>query len=427
MALGHAVADVLAPAVSGVTPSVVVGRDTRHSGPMLEAALTAGLCSAGANVITVGVLPTAGVAYLARAAGSVAGVMISASHNPYEDNGIKLFSAAGTKLDDHLEAAIESRLYALPGDTRPTGAAVGATLSYEHPTQDYIDFLKATVRYPASASLRVGLDCANGAASVVAPDLFRQLGIQVCVWHATPNGININQQCGSLHPEFLQQKVLEERLDVGFTLDGDADRLIAIDHTGGILDGDYILAICAPISYEHSSHVPRIVVSTVMANLGLDHALQKQGITLHKTQVGDKYVVQAMRQHGAVLGGEPSGHVIFLNHHTTSDGLLTAVQMLQAMITRGIPLAELAQRLHKFPQVLRNVRLRERHDPLRVPQVQQAVQQAEMVLGSRGRVFVRLSGTERVARVMVEGSEKTVIESLAHQIAQAIAAELGVS
>jgi phosphoglucosamine mutase len=391
---------------------------------MLEAALVAGLCSAGADVLIAGVLPTPGIAYLTRTLGAQAGVMLSASHNPYMDNGIKIFSEAGSKLDDHLEDAIEMCMRTLSSEIRPTGAAIGTSVLCETPAQRYIDFLKSTFRPSASMTLRIGLDCANGAASTVAPTLFEQLGAEVHVWHASPDGININDQCGALHPEFLQEKVREAGLDVGFAFDGDADRLIAVDHTGQILDGDYILAICARALLDDGLLSPRVIVGTVMANLGLERALQAYNITLHKAQVGDKYVMQAMRQYDATLGGEQSGHIIFLRHHTTGDGLLTAVQLLNAMATQQVPLATLASILHKFPQVLLNVRLGERRDPLGIPAVQQAIQEAEDTLGLDGRVLVRLSGTEPVARVMVEGAERAIIEPLAQRIAQAITREL---
>jgi phosphoglucosamine mutase len=392
---------------------------------MLEAALTAGICSAGADVFNVGVLPTAGVAYLTRFIGAVAGVMISASHNPYMDNGIKFFSAEGAKLEDSLEDAIEACMHTSCVERRPVGEAIGRVFFDEVPATRYIDFLTETFHPKLPLSLRIGIDCANGAASAIAPDVFTRLGAQVQVWHATPNGRNINEQCGSLYPEFLRQKVLDEGLDVGFTFDGDADRLIAIDHTGDVLDGDYILAICAKALPAVDPPAQHVVVSTVMANLGLDQALRKLGIELYKTQVGDKYVMQAMRQKGATLGGEQSGHIIFLNHHTTGDGLLTAVQILNAMASQNCPLAELARIMHKFPQILINVKLCKRHDPLSVPRVQDAVQYAEEILGHAGRVLVRLSGTELIARVMVEGPDQTTIEPLAQCIARAIISELG--
>ena len=424
MALGQAAVRVLAPMASGESRSLVVGRDTRLSSPMLEAALTAGICSAGADVLAVGVLPTPGVAYLIRHLSAVGGVVISASHNPYMDNGIKFFSATGTKLDDTLEEAIEAWLSTAEVEQPLTGEALGRPISYDGGTQRYVAFLKQTFRYEIPVNLHIGLDCANGAASAVAPALFTQLGARVRVWHAAPDGRNINAQCGAVHPAFLQQKVLEEKLDVGFAFDGDADRLIAIDHTGHILDGDYILAVCAQALLDLQPS-QRTVVSTVMANLGLDQALRQIGLAVYRTPVGDKYVVEGMRRTGAILGGEQSGHVVFLNHHTTGDGLLTAVQLLNAMAARQIPLAALAQVLHKLPQIVLNVHIRERRDPLGFSQVQCIVEEAEGLLGNNGRVVVRLSGTEPVARIMVEGPEQDMVASLAHRIGQAIANALG--
>jgi len=426
MALGRAIVAILAPTASGVKPALVVGRDTRLSSPMLEAALTAGICSAGADVLAVGILPTPGVAYLIRHTRAVGGVMISASHNPYMDNGIKVFGGTGAKLEDRLEEAIEARLGDVAAEEPLTGEAIGRPSLYEGGVQHYVDFLRKTFYYEIPVKLRIGLDCANGAASVAAPALFGQLGATVRVWHAMPDGRNINKQCGAVYPEFLQQKVLEEKLDVGFAFDGDADRLIAIDHTGCILDGDYLLVVCAQALLEEMQPSQRVVVSTVMANLGLGQVLRQIGFELHRTPVGDKYVVEGMRQTGARLGGEPSGHIVFLNHHTTGDGLLTAVQLLNAIAARQLPLAVLAQVLHKFPQIVLNVKVRERRDPLGIPQVQQTIADAERVLGNDGRVVVRLSGTESVARVMLEGPEQSLIESLAHRIGQAITSELGI-
>jgi len=420
MALGRAAVHVLAPSSSKVKPSLIVGRDTRLSSPMFAAALTAGICSAGADVLNVGVLPTAGVAYLVRHTGAIGGVVISASHNLYSDNGIKFFSATGTKLEDRLEEDLETRISSVDGGIPPTGEAIGCPSLYKDGAGHYIDFLKQTLHYAIPMRLRIGLDCANGAASVVAPALFRQLGGQVCVWHAAPDGININKQCGAVYPAFLQQKVLEEKLDIGFAFDGDADRLIAIDHMGRILDGDYLLAVCAQALLEEAPASQRIIVSTVMANLGLEQALRQIGLALYRTPVGDKHVVEGMQQTGARLGGEQSGHIVFLNHHTTGDGLLTAVQLLNVIAAKQLPLATLAQILHKYPQILLNIKIREYRDPLDFPQVRQVVEEAEKSLGHEGRVVVRLSGTESVARVMVEGPEENLIESLARRIGQAI-------
>jgi phosphoglucosamine mutase len=420
MALGRAAVHVLAPSSFEVKPSLIVGRDTRLSSPMFEAALTAGICSAGADVLNVGVLPTAGVAYLIRHIGAIGGVVISASHNSYMDNGLKFFSATGTKLEDRLEEELEACIYSADVETLPTGEAIGRPSLYEDGAGHYVDFLKQIFHYEIPMRLRIGLDCANGAASAVAPALFRQLGGEVSVWHAAPDGVNINKQCGAVYPAFLQQKVLEEKLDIGFAFDGDADRLIAIDHTGRILDGDYLLAVCAHALLEENATSQRIIVSTVMANLGLEQALRQIGFELYRTPVGDKYVVEGMQQTGARLGGEQSGHIVFLNHHTTGDGLLTAVQLLNVIAARQLPLATLAQILHKFPQILLNIRIRERRDPLDLPQVRQVVEEVENSLGHEGRVVVRLSGTEPVARVMIEGPEENLIESLACRIGQAI-------
>lgn len=425
MALGRAAVHVLAPMATGEKPALVLGRDTRLSSPMLEAALTAGICSAGADVLAVGVLPTPGVAYLIRHLKAVGGAVISASHNPYTDNGIKFFSATGSKLDDALEEAIEARLQATGAEQPLTGEALGRPIFYSAGVEQYLAFLKQTLRCATPLDLRIGLDCANGAATTVAPALFTQLGAQVRIWHAAPDGRNINAACGAVHPAFLQQKVLEERLDVGFAFDGDADRLIAIDHTGHILDGDAILAVCAQDLAAEVLPSQRTVVSTVMANLGLDHALRQLGFAVHRTPVGDKYVVAGMQQTGALLGGEPSGHIVFLQHHTTGDGLLTALQLLNAMMARQLPLAVLAQSLHKLPQSTVNVQMRVRRDPLGFPQVQRLIAEAERLLGHDGRVLVRLSGTEPVVRVLVEGPEQQTVASLAQRIGQAISNELG--
>ena len=422
MGLGRAAAQVLAPTEAETKPFVVLGRDPRLSGTMLEGALVAGLCSAGVDVMCVGVLPTPGVAYLTRTLGAMAGVMISASHNPYMDNGIKFFSADGRKLTDDLEDALVARLDCLETPARPTGASVGQAIGEAALTQRYIDFLAATYAHETPCALRIALDCAHGAAAAVAPRLFEQLGAGVSVYHAAPDGTNINAQCGALHPAFLQQKVVEEGLDLGFAFDGDADRLIAVDHTGQVLDGDYILAVSAQALQDRGALAHNKVVTTVMANLGLDKALAAMGIELHKTPVGDKYVMQAMHEQGAVLGGEQSGHIIFLDHHATGDGLLSAVQLLNAVVGRQVPLADLARILCKFPQVLMNVRLSERRDPLLHDEVQAAIQAAEACLGHDGRVLVRLSGTEPMARVMLEGPDQATIEPLAQQIVRAIAA-----
>ncbi len=426
MAIGRAAAETLTTPSHEARACFVIGRDTRLSGTLIEAALTAGLCSAGVDVLQLGVIPSGGVAHLTRQLRAAAGIMVSASHNPYADNGIKFFSSSGAKIKTDLEEEIEARLQDSP-DTlpRPTGKAVGCSQPYLPAAQHYTDFLKSTFRGTCPAQLRVGLDCANGAASHVAPVLFEKLGAQVWALHTAPNGVNINQQCGSLHPESLQQHVLARKLDVGFAFDGDADRLTVVDHTGTALDGDNILAICAEMLSEAGHLRPRTVVSTVMANRGLKQALQHLDCTLHTVQVGDKHVVHGMRQTGAVMGGEPSGHIIFSGLLETSDGLLTALQLLQAMQKRQIAMADLARSFHRFPQVLTSVRLFKRCDPLSLPDVRLAIDNAERALGEAGRVLVRLSGTEPVVRVLLEGPEASTLAPLASDICQAIEAELG--
>ena len=426
MAIGRAAAEILTTPGYEARPRFVIGRDTRLSGTMLEAALTAGLCSAGVDVLQLGVIPSGGVAHLTRQLKAVAGIMVSASHNPYADNGIKFFSPSGAKIETGLEEEIEARLQD-PPDTlpRPTGKAVGRSQPYSTAAQRYVDFLKSTFRGACPVPLRIGLDCANGAASQIAPALFEKLGAEVWALHTAPNGTNINQQCGSLHPESLQQHVVARKLDVGFTFDGDADRLTVVDHTGQVLDGDNILAICAEMLSKVGDLAPQAVVSTVMANWGLKQALQRLDCTLHTVQVGDKHVVQGMRQTGAVVGGEPSGHIIFSEYLETSDGLLTALQLLQAMQMGQTSMIDLARSFHRSPQVLTNVRLSERRDPLSFPSIRLAIDSAERTLGDTGRVLVRLSGTEPVARVLLEGLEVSTLTPLASTICQAIEAELG--
>lgn len=425
MALGQTVVQVLKTPAAEQKPVFIIGRDTRLSSPMLEAAMTAGLCAAGADVLLAGIVPTPAVAYLTRHSGAIGGIVISASHNPYIDNGIKIFEGTGAKLADALEALIESQLESTAVTKRLTGAALGQPILYTEGAQHYITFLKQLYCSRTQSTLRVGLDCAHGAASLIAPALFTQLGVHVYAWNVAPDGCNINQQCGAVYPAFMQQKVLTHNLDVGFTFDGDADRLLAVDHTGSLLDGDYILAICAQHLSQRVSSAPRTIVSTIMANIGLEQSLHLLGYSLHRTSVGDKYVMQGMQQTGAILGGEQSGHIVFREHHTTGDGLLTAIQLLNIMGDQQLPLAELKKVLQKFPQYILNVSIRERHDPLSFVSVQKAVENASHTLGADGRIVVRLSGTENVVRVMVEGPELPVVEALAQHLGHAIAQELG--
>ena len=427
MTMGRAAAQVLMPAGCGAASPFVVGRDTRISGTMLEAALIAGLCSAGADVVQLGVIPSGGVAQLTRQLRATAGIMVSASHNPYADNGIKFFSPSGAKFDPHVERAIEARLKQSPDAfPRPTGHAVGRCRPCPSAQRHYTDFLKSTFCASRPLELRVGIDCANGAASQVAPALFEELGAQVWALHASPDGVNINQQCGSLHPEALREHVLAKKLDVGFAFDGDADRVVVVDNTGRVLDGDHILAICAGMLPE-GDQAPHTVVGTVMANWGLRKALQHLNCALHVVHVGDRKVVQGMRRTGAVLGGEPSGHVIFSRYIETSDGLITALQLVRAIQRGPTSMADLGRKIDRSPQVLVNVRLCKRSDPLQIGRVRGAIERAERELGDSGRVLVRLSGTEPVARVLLEGPETPALTRLSADICNAIEAELGVA
>ena len=425
LAMGRAAAQVLTSAEFRDRARFVVGRDTRISGTMIEAALIAGLCSAGVDVLQIGVMPSGGVAHLTRRLQAAAGIMVSASHNPYADNGIKFFSPSGTKIEPDLEREIETRLTESPDSSpRPTGQAVGRSRPCASAQRHYADFLQSTFCGPRPVQLRIGVDCANGAASHVAPALFEELGARVWALNASPDGVNINLRCGSLHPESLQQHVLSENLDVGFAFDGDADRLTVVDETGQVLDGDNILAICAGMLSEQDD-LPRTVVSTVMANWGLKQALQRLNCALHVVPVGDKHVVQGMRETGASLGGEPSGHIIFSRYIETSDGLITALQLLGAMQKGPTTMAELARNFDRSPQVLTNVKLSVRRDPLQIESIRHAIDRAQRVLGESGRVFVRLSGTEPVARILLEGPEASALAPLSADICRAIEAELG--
>lgn len=406
-------------------PKVVIGRDPRISGQMLEAALVAGLLSIGAEVIRLGVIPTPGVAYLTRALGADAGIVISASHNPVADNGIKFFGADGFKLSDDLEAAIE-RLLDEPEDRlpRPVGGDVGRVEDFLQGGQKYLQYLKTTVN-TRFEGLRIVLDCANGAASFLAPQLFVDLGAEVTTIAATPNGVNINDGCGSTHPERLQEEVVRQKADLGLAFDGDADRLIAVDEKGNVVDGDFIMAILAKVLKERGALKGDAVVATVMSNIGFHRALKELGLRVEVTAVGDRHVMEAMRKGGYNLGGEQSGHIILLDYTTTGDGLLTALQLTSVVASSGKPLSKLASLMHKYPQVLRNVRVANKHAWADNAAVQAAIREAEAALGESGRVLVRPSGTEPLVRVMVEGPDEETIQALAERIADTLQHELG--
>jgi phosphoglucosamine mutase len=406
--------------------AIVVGRDTRLSGDMLEASICAGICAAGIDVLQVGVMPTPAIAYLTRSWGALGGVVLSASHNSFEDNGIKFFSADGFKLPDTAEDALEQMIKGDVARPRPTGRMIGRIRRVADAVEQYQAFARTTLGPGLSlAGLRVVLDCAHGAATPVAPALFEQLGAQVIVHATDPDGTNINHQCGALHPEYAQDVVKRVGADIGFCFDGDADRLMAIDEQGVVRDGDYTLGICTQDLVKRGELHTACVVGTVMSNYGLEELLQRMGIVLHRAPVGDKYVIEEMRRSGTILGGEQSGHVVFLTHATTGDGLVTALQLLRVMQTSGEPLSRLSAALTKYPQVLLNVRVRERVDPLALHAVQLAYAEAQQMLHGGGRILIRLSGTEPLARVMVEGRDAGIIQVAAQHLAQAIEQTIG--
>ena len=396
----------------------VVGRDTRISSPMLEAALISGLNACGVNVIQLGVIPTPGVAYITRQIAN-GGAMISASHNPFEDNGIKFFNQDGFKLPDEVELEIE--YYLDHPDELPvyTGDQIGTVVEYKNAAHLYIEFLKKTVSTDLNG-LHIVLDCANGAATTVAPTLFKSLGAKVDVLAASPNGVNINVNCGSTHPEELQRKVIELKADVGLAFDGDADRLIAVDENGQLIDGDQILYICAKSLLNKRKLNHHTVVSTVMSNFGFKKALEELGIRSVQTKVGDRYVLEEMLKSGYTLGGEQSGHIIFLDLNTTGDGILSAIQLVNAIKESSLPVSQLLKGFKKYPQQLVNVKVNDKHAWENNPLVRNAIQQAEEELAGNGRVLVRASGTENLIRVMVEGENERLVQRLVTFIAEEI-------
>ncbi|MDI6870692.1 MAG: phosphoglucosamine mutase [Bacillota bacterium] len=408
-------------------PRVLIGRDTRLSGTMLESALIAGLTSVGADVVPVGVIPTPGVAYLVRRLRMDAGVMVSASHNPVEDNGIKFFSGDGYKLSDELEDEIEAQLGREGGGDglpRPVGEGVGRARPEPRAEEGYIAFLAGTVPGRLEG-FKVVLDCAFGASYHVGPAVFARLGAEVTALNAEPDGSRINVGCGSTHPEKLQRAVRERRADLGFAFDGDADRVIAVDERGEVVDGDHLLAIAGLERLRQGTLPQRRIAATVYSNLGLVEAFRKAGGDVTITKAGDRYVLEAMRQGGLVLGGEQSGHVIFLDYNTTGDGVLTALQLTAILKRTGQSLSEAAQVMRTFPQLLRNVRVAAKERLAESDRVKEAVAAAEGLLGGEGRIFVRPSGTEPLVRVLGEGPEEGVVRQAVELVAAAVAEDLG--
>ncbi len=398
---------------------IVIGKDTRLSGYMLENALVAGICSMGVDVLLVGPLPTPGIAFITASMRADAGIVISASHNPFQDNGIKIFSGDGFKLPDQLEDRIEELISSdRIASLRPTAQEVGKAFRIDDAVGRYVVSLKTF--FPKEYTLegmKIVLDCANGAAYRVAPAVFEELGAQVTALGVDPNGENINSYCGSLYPQVMTQTVKEQGADIGISLDGDADRAIFSDERGNVVDGDQIMALCARDLRKGNRLQKNTVVATVMSNLGLDLTMKSLGIKVVRTQVGDRYVVEEMAKHGYNFGGEQSGHLIFLDYNTTGDGVLSALQVLAVMKREGKKLSDLASILTPFPQVLLNVPVAHKRDPHEVPEVASLIKKVQKKLGEKGRVLVRPSGTESLIRVMLEGEKDEEIKTYAEEIA----------
>jgi len=401
----------------GVQPKVLIGRDTRISGEMLESALIAGLVSSGVSVMKLGVLSTPGVAYLTKNLDVGAGIMISASHNPVEDNGIKIFQSDGYKLNDAIELEIESLLDDEDVLPRPVGGHIGTVESFKMGSDKYINFLKTTIDNDLSG-FKIVLDPAHGAASMLARQLFVDLEAEVVTIGDQPDGLNINDQVGSTHPEQLQSAVVNEGADFGFAFDGDADRLIAVDHQGEVIDGDQIMFILGRYLNAEGKLKDGVIVSTVMSNLGFYKSVEAAGLKSVRTKVGDRYVLEEMLDKGYTLGGEQSGHIIMLNHLTTGDGLLAAVQLASVIKKSGKQLAELAADMPKFPQVLENMRVIDKEAIQRNPEVLAKIAEVEAEMAGQGRVLVRASGTEQLLRVMVEAETDELCKKYASSIVE---------
>ena len=404
------------------TARVLIGKDTRVSGYMFESALEAGLSAAGVDVLLTGPMPTPGIAYLTRTLHCSAGIVISASHNPFEDNGIKFFSARGTKLPDAVEEEIEAWLDRPM--TTETSRRLGKASRVDDAAGRYIEFCKATV--PMTFSLRglkIVVDCAHGATYHIAPAVFDELGAEVVAMGNAPDGFNINEGVGATSPAALQQAVLEAGADLGIAFDGDGDRVIMVDEQGRIVDGDAILYIIA-LSRRRSGQPVDAVVGTQMTNLGLEHALARRDIALHRARVGDRYVLETMEREGCLLGGESSGHIICLDRTTTGDGIVSALQVLFELASRECPLSALLEDLEPYPQQMINVRVKERSDPMQDPRIVEAVATAERELNGEGRVLLRASGTEPVIRVMVEGRDEALVRATVERLAETVAAAM---
>ncbi|GJQ57832.1 MAG: phosphoglucosamine mutase [Candidatus Scalindua sp. AMX11] len=425
LVLGKVIASIFKEKGEKKRMKFLIGKDTRLSGYMIENALTAGLLSAGADVLLLGVLPTAAIAFLTKSLRADAGLVISASHNPAEDNGIKVFQADGQKLSGSLEEQIEYKVFNRETETESIrGKLIGKLERMQDAKGRYIEFAKSSIKSASLTGLKIVLDCANGAAYSTAPQVFSELGAEVVVLNKRPDGLNINLNCGALHPENMMETVKKVKADIGIALDGDADRVIVCDEKGNSIDGDQIIAICAVSMQKKGVLEKSGVAVTIMTNKGFDMAMEENGIHVVKTNVGDRNVIEAMRENGYVLGGEQSGHIIFSNNTTTGDGIISALQLLMIIKEEGKKLSELAKCMTPLPQVTTNIEVREKKE-INSLQANEAITCAEKILGKKGRVLVRYSGTQDMCRVMVEGENKDDITKITNDIANAIQTEIG--
>ncbi|MBI5248407.1 MAG: phosphoglucosamine mutase [Desulfomonile tiedjei] len=426
--LGRALAFVTqsASGQSTTRPKILIGKDTRLSGYMLETALSSGICSMGVDVLLVGPMPTPGVAFLTVSMRCDAGAVISASHNPFEDNGIKFFARDGFKLSDEMEIEIERLVEFNASDfRRPSPERIGKAFRIDDALGRYVVFCKNTLPKDMTlGGMQIAVDCANGAAYKAAPLVFEELGAHVTSLGVSPNGTNINKNCGSLHPGQLCDHVRRNGAQVGIALDGDADRVIFVDEKGDEVDGDQIMGLIAMEMMSRSELRKNTLVATVMSNIGLDIAMQEMGGSVVRTPVGDKHVVARMRSGGFSFGGEPSGHLIFLDEATTGDGIIAALQVLRIMVETGKPLSELTARLRMFPQVLRNVEVKQKRDLLEIPELRNVIREGEAKLKHRGRLLIRYSGTQPVCRIMAEGADANELESIVEMVSTAISRNL---
>ncbi|MGE5544540.1 MAG: phosphoglucosamine mutase [Bacillota bacterium] len=418
--LGRAGSYVLSREIS--RPCILVGRDTRISGDMLESALVAGICSVGADVLKAGVIPTPGIAYLTQRYQASCGVVISASHNPVEYNGIKFFGGQGFKLPDEVEDEIERLVFNQEEITsRPEGGDIGRVYDLDKAEQNYLNFLMRCYRSTMDLSgLKVVVDCANGAAYGVAPQMWEAMGARVIPIHNQPNGLNINDRCGSTYPGALRKAVLEHRADLGIAYDGDADRVIAVDERGNVIDGDHIMVICGLHLHRSSLLNPPKIVTTVMSNIGLDIAFRREKVEVLSCQVGDRYVLEKMQETGARLGGEQSGHIIFLDYATTGDGLLSSLKLAEVMRETGLPLSALAREMEQYPQILINLDIEDKDSILNNMEIREVIHQAEEKLGEWGKVLVRPSGTEPKIRIMAQGPDEFLLQEVVNEIKAAV-------